>query len=112
MWNDRVSASDTAATVAKRQSVVAGYDAEPDATTTAQGMVESGDAAEYEVNHSGVGANIKLAENSPNTPADFPTTDRDQEVEKVPAKSKRESVVKRESSQPATFPTTVPTIQE
>jgi len=100
MWNDQVSASDAASTVAKRQSMVAGYDAEQD-TTTAQDVAESGDAAEYEVNHSGVGANIKLAENNPNAPADFPTTDHDQEVEEVPAKPKREP------SQPATFPTTV-----
>ena len=107
MWNDQVSASDAASTVAKRQSVVAGYDVEQGTTTTAQGVAESGDAAEYEANRSGVGANIKLVENSPNAPADFPTTDHDQEVEVVPAKPNRESVVKRESSQPATFPTTV-----
>ena len=100
MWNDQVSASDAASTVAKRQSVVAGYDAEQD--TTAQDVAESGDAAEYEANHTGVGANIKLAENSPNAPADFPTNDHDQEGEEVPAKPKRESVAKREPSQPAT----------
>lgn len=106
MWNDQVSASDAASTVAKRQSMVAGYDTEQD-TTTAQDVAESGDAAEYEVNHSGVGANIKLAENNPNAPADFPTTDHDQDVEEVPTKPKREPVVKREPSQPATFPATV-----
>jgi len=105
MWSDQVSASDAASTVAKRQSVVAGYEVEQD-TTTAEDVAESGDTAEYEVNHSGVGANIKLAENSPNAPADFPTTDRDQEVE-VPAKPKRESVVKHQPSQPSPFPTTV-----
>ena len=103
MWNDQVSASDAASTVAKRQSVVAGYEAEQD-TTTAQDVAESGDAAEYEANHSGVGANVKLAENDANAPADFPTTDRDQEVE-VPVK--RESVVEREPSQPVTSHTTV-----
>jgi hypothetical protein len=101
MWNDQVSASDTASTVAKQQSVIAGYEVEQD-TTTAQDVTESGDAAEYEANHSGVGANVKLAENSPNAPADFPTTDHDQEVEEEPAKPKRVSVVKREPSQPAT----------
>lgn len=106
MWNDQVSASDAASTVAKRQSVVAGYEAEQD-TTTAQDETENGDAAEYEANHSGVGANIKLAENDANAPVDFPTTDRDQEVEEEPVKPKRESVVEREPSQPLTSPTTV-----
>lgn len=102
MWNDQVSASDAASTVAKRQSVVAGYDAEQD-TTTAQDVGESGDAAEYETNHSGVGANIKLAENDIDAPVDFPTTDRDQEMEEEP-QPKREPTVKREAS---TLPTTV-----
>lgn len=106
MWNDQVSASDAASTVAKRQSVVVGYDVERD-TTTAQDVPESGDAAEYEVNHSGVGANIKLAENDTNAPVDFPTTDRDQEMEEVPVKPKQEPIAKRESLQPATLPTTV-----
>jgi len=106
MWNDQVSASDAASTVAKRQSVVAGYEVEQD-TTTAQDVGENGDAAEYEVNHSGVGANTKLAENDANAPVDFPTTDRDQEVEDVPVKPKREPLVERESSQPLAFPTTV-----
>jgi len=64
-------------------------------------VAESGDTAEYEANHSGIGADIKLAENNPNAPADFPTTDRDQEVE-APAKPKRESAVKRKPSQPST----------
>jgi len=106
MWNDQVSASDAASTVAKRQSVVAGFEVEQD-TTTAQDAAENGDAAEYEANHSGVGANVKLAENDANAPADFPTTDRDQEVEEVPVEPKRESVVEREPSQPVTSRTTV-----
>ncbi|KAF9652999.1 hypothetical protein BDM02DRAFT_3088177 [Thelephora ganbajun] len=104
MWNDQVSASDAASTVAKRRSVVAGYEVEQD-TTTAQDVAENGDAAEYEANHSGIGANIKLAEND--APVDFPTTDNDQEVEEEPVKPKRGSVVEREPSQPVTFPTTV-----
>lgn len=106
MWNDQVSASDSASTVAKRQSVVAGYEVGQD-TTTAQDVTESGDAAEYEANHSGVGANIKLAENDANAPVDFPTTDRDPEVEEEPLKPKQEPAVEREPSQPVTFPTTV-----
>ena len=105
MWTDQVSASDAASTVAKRQSVVAGYEVEQD-TTTVQDVAESGDAAEYEANHSGVGANIKLAENDPNAPVDFPTTDHDQEAEEAPVKPKREPVVEREPSQPVSFPTT------
>ena len=105
MWNDQVSASDTASTVAKRQSVVAGYEVEQD-TTTVQDVVESGDAAEYEANHSGVGANIKLAENDANAPVDFPTTDHDQEVEEAPVQPQQETVVEREPSPPVTFPTT------
>ena len=106
MWNDQVSASDAASTVAKRQSVVAGYEIGQD-TTTAQDVTESGDAAEYEANHSGVGANIKLAESDAHAPVDFPTTDRDQEVEEEPLKPKRESAVERGPPQPVTFPTTV-----
>jgi len=102
MWNDQVSASDAASTVAKRQSVLAGYEAEQD-TTTAQDVTENGDAAEYEANHSGIGANIKLAENDTNAPVDFPTTDHDQEVEEIPVKPKREPV-EREPSQPVSFP--------
>ena len=47
MWSDQVSASDAASTVAKRQSVVAGYEIEQDAAAT-QDMAENGDAAEYE----------------------------------------------------------------
>ena len=104
MWNDQVSASDAASTVAKRQSVVAGYEVEQD--TTAQDVGENGDAAEYEANHSGIGTNIKLAENDANAPVDFPTTDHDQEVEEVPVKPKRESIAEREPSQPVSFPTT------
>jgi hypothetical protein len=99
MWNDQVSASDAASTFAKRHSVT-GYEVEQDAA-------ENGDAAEHEANHSGIGANIKLAENDPNAPLDFPTNDRDQEIEGVPAGPKRASVVEREPSQPVTFPTTV-----
>ena len=106
MWNDQVSASDAASTVAKRQSVVAGYDVEQD-TTTAQDVADNGDVAEYEANHSGIGANVKLAETDANAPVDFPTTDHDQEVEEVPIKPKREPVVEREPSQPVSFPTTV-----
>ena len=105
MWTDQVSASDAASTVAKRQSVVAGYEVEQD-TTTAQDVTESGDAAEYEANHSGVGANIKLAENDPNAPVDFPTTDHDQEAEETSLKPKREPLAEREPSQPVSFPTT------
>ena len=105
MWSDQVSASDAASTVAKRQSVVAGYEVEQDAAAT-QDMAENGDAAEYEANHSGVGANIKLAENDADAPVDFPTTDRDQEVEEAPAKPKRDPVVEREPSQAVSFPTT------
>lgn len=104
MWTDQVSASDAASTVAKRQSVVAGYEVEQD--TTAQDVAESGDAAEYEANHSGVAANIKLAENDANAPVDFPTTDHDHESEEAPVKPKREPVVEREPSQPVLFPTT------
>ena len=103
MWSDQVSASDAASTVAKRQSVVAGYEVEQD--TVAQDVAESGDAAEYEANHSGVGANIKLAEKDANA-VDFPTTDNDQEVEEAPVKRKREPVAEREPSQPVSFPTT------
>lgn len=106
MWSDQVSTSDAASTVAKRQSVLAGYEVEQE-TTTGQDVAENGDAAEYEANHSGVGANIKLAENDTNAPVDFPTTDRDQEAEEVPVKPKRESVVEREPSQPVSSPTTV-----
>lgn len=105
MWNDQVSASDAASTVAKRQSVAAGYEVEQD-TTTAQDVAENGDAAEYEANHSGAGANAKLAENDADAPVDFPTTDRDQEVEEAPVKPKREPIVEREPSQPISFPTT------
>lgn len=105
MWSDQVSASDAASTVAKRQSMAAGYEVEQDAT--AQDVAENGDAAEYEANHSGVGANIKLAESDASAPVDFPTTDRDQEVEEVPIKSKREPAAEREPSQPVTFPATV-----
>jgi len=104
MWTDQVSASDAASTVAKRQSVVAGYEVEQD--TTAQDVTESGDAAEYEANHSGVAANIKLAENDANAPVDFPTTDHDHEPEEAPVKPKREPVVEREPSQPVSFPST------
>lgn len=104
MWNDQVSASDAASTIAKRHSV-AGYEVEQD--TTAQDVPENGDAAEYEANHSGVGADIKLAEKDANAPVDFPTTDHDQEVEEVSVEPKREPAVEREPSQPVTFPTTV-----
>lgn len=104
MWNDQVSASDAASTVAKRQSLVAGYEVEQD--TTVQDVTESGDAAEYEANHSGIGTNIKLAESDANAPVDFPTTDHDQELEEIPVKPKRESVVEREPPQPVSFPTT------
>ena len=96
MWNDQVSASDAASTVAKRQSVVAGYEVEQD-TTTSQDLAENGGAAEYD---SGVGANA-------NIPVEFPTTDRDQEVEETPVKPKRESIAEREPSHPVSFPATV-----
>jgi len=69
-------------------------------------VTESGDTAEYEANHSGVAANIKLAENDPDAPVDFPTTDHDQEPEEVPVKPKQEPVPEREPSQPVSFPTT------
>jgi hypothetical protein len=95
MWNDQVSASDSASTVAKRHSV-AGYEVEQD-TTTAQDVTDNGDV-EHKTDHFGVGPNVKLAENDPNAPVDFPTNDRDQEVEEVPAEPKRES------SQPIAFP--------
>jgi len=102
MWTDQVSSSDSASTVAKRHSV-AGYEVEQD-TTTAQDATESGDVAEHQTNHPGVGANIKLAENDTNTAVDFPTNNRDEEVEEVPVEPKR---VERDPSQPLTFPTTV-----
>jgi hypothetical protein len=105
MWNDQVSASDAASTVAKRHSVV-GYEAEQD-TATAQDVSEDKNAAEHETSHSGVAANTKLAENDANAPVDFPTNDRDPEVEEVPVEPKRESISEREPSQPVTFPTTV-----
>lgn len=105
MWSDQVSTSDAASTVAKRHSVT-GYEVEQD-TTTAQDVTENGDAAEYEANHSGIGTNIELAEKDANAPVDFPTNDRDQEVEEVAIEPKRESVVEGELSQPVTFPTTV-----
>lgn len=93
MWNDQVSASDAASTVAKRRSV-AGYEVDQDITTV-QDVAENEDAA------------LKLSEDDANTPVDFPTTDRDQEVEEVPVEPKREPVVEREPSQPVTFPTSV-----
>ena len=102
MWNDQISASEAASIVAKRHSA-AGYEVEQD--TTAQDVAENGDAAEHEANHSGVGANLKLAEGDPNAPVDFPTTDRDQEEE--PVGPKRASVTEREPSRPVSFPTTV-----
>ena len=101
MWNDQVSSSDAASTVAKRHSV-AGYEVEQDATT--QDVVESGDTAEHEANHSGADNNTKLAESDTNAPVDFPTSDRDQEVEEVPVEPKR---AEGDQSQPVTFPTTV-----
>jgi hypothetical protein len=104
MWSDQVSASDAASTVAKRHSVTA-YEVEQD--TTAQDVTENGDAAEYEANHSGVGANLEFAEKDANAPVDFPTNDRDQEVEEVPVEAKRESAPEAELSQPVSFPTTV-----
>ena len=102
MWNDQVSSSDAASTVAKRHSV-AGYEVEQDTTTT-QDVTESGDAAEHEANNSGAGANIESAENDANAPVDFPTSNRDQEVEEVPVEPKP---AERAPSQPVTFPTTV-----
>ena len=103
MWNDQVSSSDAASTVAKRHSV-AGYEVEQD-TTTAQDVAENGDATEHEPNHFGVGTDIKSPENDTDTPVDFPTNNRDQEeVEEVPVEPKR---VDREPSQPVTLPATV-----
>ena len=102
MWNDQVSSSDAASTVAKRHSV-AGYEVEQD-PNTAQDVAERGDAAEQEAKHSGVGTDIKSAEKDTNAPVDLPTNNRDQEVEEVPVEPKR---VERGPSQPVTFPTTV-----
>lgn len=99
MWNDQVSSSDAASTIAKRHSV-AGYEVEQD-TTTAQDVAESGDAAEHEANNSGLGTDVKLARDT-NAPVDFPTNNRDEEVEEVPVEPKRVN-----QSQPVTSPTTV-----
>lgn len=102
MWNDQISSSDAASTVAKRHSV-AGYEVEQD-TVTAQDVAENEDPSEHDGDLSGVGTDIKLSENDTNAPVDFPTNDRDQEVEEIPVEPKR---IERGPSQPVTFPATV-----
>lgn len=99
MWNDQISSSDAASTVAKRHSV-AGYEVDQD--TTAQDLTENEDAAEAK--HPDAGTNINLVETDTDIPVDFPTNNCDQEVEEAPVEPKP---VERNPSQPVTFPTTV-----